>query len=462
MKSTANKTESRAVSLKDQLPATDLPVMNRRKFFKWLGGGLAIAVILPDVLLASPEKAIAGKIPVGQIGAWLHISEAGTVTVFTGKVEVGQNIRTSLAQVVAEELRVPVASIKMVMGDTDLVPYDAGTFGSRSTPTMGSQLRKAAIAAREVILEEAAKQLKVDKKLLQLANGKVTDPANQKSWSYGQLLTGKQLLQTIPEDLPATPVSQWKIAGTSVPKVNGRDFLTGKHKYVSDLKLPGMVYGKILRAPSYGATLAALDVSQAKAIAGVTVVREGDFVGVTAPDAATARKAIAAIKAEWKTKAQPSRSEIFTYLKKQASPGQEGGRNAGTNQGELAQGLAAADKTLKATYTVDYVAHAPMEPRAALAQWEKDKLTVWTGTQRPFGVQSDLVEEFKAAKSFLRPIVVLPNLSKSPLISVKLCTQVRIGLSSTFPRNLPITPATENNKSETWVTALVFLTAFLK
>ncbi|QMU31659.1 molybdopterin-dependent oxidoreductase [Adhaeribacter radiodurans] len=384
--------------------------MSRRKFFKWLGGGLAVALVLPKTFVQAELGATAlaaKKIPTEQIGAWLHIGQEGTVTVFTGKVEVGQNIRTSLAQVVAEELRVPVTSIKMIMGDTDLVPYDAGTFGSRSTPAMGSQLRKAAVAARETLLNLAAQELKVKKSTLKAENSKITHVASRKTLSYGELAKGKQLLQIISEGAPATPVNQWKIAGTSVPKVNGRDYLTGKHKYVSDMKLPGMLYGKVLRPPAYGATLQALDASAAKAITGVTVVHEGDFVGVTATNIATATKAIAAIKAQWKTTSQPSRPEIFTYLKNKASAGQENGRDAGINKGNIQQGLASADKTLKETYQVDYIAHAPMEPRAALAHWENGKLTVYTGTQRPFGVQSDLAEEFKIPEEKVR--VIMPD-----------------------------------------------------
>ncbi|PSR57401.1 isoquinoline 1-oxidoreductase [Adhaeribacter arboris] len=384
--------------------------MSRRKFFKWLGSGLAVALVLPDTLVQAAPTTInlaTTKVPVEQIGAWLHIGQDSTVTVFTGKVEVGQNIRTSLAQVVAEELRVTVASIKMIMGDTDLVPYDAGTFGSRSTPAMGSQLRKAAAAARETLLDMAAQELKVDKSSLKAADGRVMHVASRKSLRYGEVVKGKQMLQTISEEITATPVNQWKIAGTSVPKVNGRDFLTGKHKYVSDLKLPGMVYGKILRPPAYGATLETVDASAAKAITGVTVVHEGDFVGVTAPDVATANKAIAAIKAQWKTTPQPSRPEIFTYLKSKATAGQESGRDAGINKGNIQQGLATADKTMKETYQVDYIAHAPMEPRAALAYWENGNLTVYTGTQRPFGVQSDLAEEFKIPEEKVR--VIMPD-----------------------------------------------------
>src|SRR5664279_5508118 len=139
-------------------PGHDLE-FDRRKFLKLTGGGLVIAFVLHDLFSFAGETLPAGssQVPENQVGAWIHIGEDGTVTVYTGKVEVGQNIRTSLSQIVAEELKVPVSTVKMIMGDTDLVPYDAGTFGSRTTPQMGTQLRKAAATAREALVEMAAK-----------------------------------------------------------------------------------------------------------------------------------------------------------------------------------------------------------------------------------------------------------------------------------------------------------------
>jgi isoquinoline 1-oxidoreductase len=381
---------------------------SRRRFFKLLGGGLAVTFLLQDAftLLADPENAVLPHPAApGEVGAWLHIGENDVVTVYTGKVEVGQNIRTSLAQVVAEELNIPLESIQMVMGDTDLTPYDAGTFGSRTTPNMGPQLRKAAATARGMLLDMAAQKWSTDKKSLHIANGKVVNSRNKKTLSFGQLTKGKKLLKEISDDVPLTPVSTWKVAGKSVPKVNGRDFITGKHMFVSDMKLPGMLYGQVLRAPVYGASLKKADLSDAKAMAGVVVVHEGDFVGVAAPDRKTAAKAIAAIKADWETAPQPSRSEIFDYLKMNASDG-AGGRGS-TDQGDVKLGITAADKTLSETYRVDYIAHAPMEPRAALAYWENGKLTVWTGTQRPFGVRETLAHEFNVVVEKVR--VIMPD-----------------------------------------------------
>lgn len=383
--------------------------LDRRKFFKLFGGGLAVAFVLHDMFLFAGETLPPGSsvLPTNQVGAWIHIGEDGTVSVYTGKVEVGQNIRTSLSQIVAEELHVPITSIKMVMGDTDLVPYDAGTFGSRSTPQMGGQLRRAAATARLALIEMAAKTWNVDPKSLKVDEGIVVNTTTNNKIKFGELTKGQQLLLPISNEAPVTAAADWKVAGKTVPKVNGRSFLTGKHEYVSDMKVPGMLYGKILRAPSYGAKLIEADVSKAKAFPGVVVVHEGDFVGVAAPDIRTAGKALHAIKAKWdETTGQPSNSTIFDYLVKNGS-GVGGGRNSGDPKGNIEEGLKTADHTHTKTYNISYIAHVPLEPRAALAQWAGGKLTVWTGTQRPFGVQQDLSEIFKLPKEKVR--VIMPD-----------------------------------------------------
>jgi len=381
---------------------------SRRKFFKIFGGGLVVAFVLDDLFLSATGSSsgslsagnVSSLIPDDQIGAWIHILEDGTVNVFTGKVEVGQNVRTSLSQAVAEELRVPINSIKMLMGDTDLVPYDAGTFGSRSTPQMGSQLRKAGATARMALIDMAARNWKTEAKLLQADQGMVIDTKTNKKISYGELTKGQQLLLPISNNVQLTPASEWKIAGKSVPKINGHSYVTGQHKFASDMKLPDMLYGKVLRAPAYGAKLISADLSQAKAIPGVVVVQNGDFIGVAAPSAGIATKAIQAIQAKWETTAQPSRSEIFDYLMKNSSSR----KNAGS---DLEQALASADMRLSNTYHINYIAHTPLEPRAALAQWTDGKLTVWTGTQRPFGVQQELAGALKVPQERVR--VIMPD-----------------------------------------------------
>lgn len=370
--------------------------VTRRNFFKLLGGGVAIILTWSD-LFASKEAAIADD---NNIAAWIHIQENGKISVFTGKVEVGQNIRTSLAQVVAEELSVPMDAIEMTMGDTLLTPYDHGTYGSLTTPTMGPKLRKAAASLREALADMAAAEWKTDKQSVQIKNGKATHASSGKTLSYADLTKGKKLELPLNDQAALTPAAQWTVAGTAVPKVNGKSFVTGKHQYVSDMSVPGMVYGKILRAPANGATLVSADVEKARISPAVTVVKEKDFVGVIAPDPQTAANALARIDAQWSSTPQPSKANIFTYLK-------DNTRDKNGTKEEVEKAFAASNINVKQRFEIQYIAHVPLEPRAAIAIWENGKLTVWTGTQRPFGVQEELAAAFSLPKENIR--VIMPD-----------------------------------------------------
>jgi isoquinoline 1-oxidoreductase len=379
--------------------------LDRREFFKLLGGGITIALLIRDVASQESSDGLRAEQAPRHIGAWLHIGEDGRVTVYTGKVEVGQGIRTSLAQVVAEELRLPISSINLVMGDTDLTPFDMGTFGSRTTPTMAPQLGKAAASARELLLDVAADKLGADRSSLIISEGRVIDPKTKRWLGFAQLAGGRKLMKTISDDAPMRPPANWTLIGKSVPKVNARDIVTGKHRYASDIKLPGMLYGKVLRPPSFGAALISADTKGAEAMPGVTVVRDGNFIGVAAADELTAARALASIRAEWKTTEQPSSREIFDYLKRNTVEGEGFDRQSAYTRGSVKEGLAIADEKLQRTYTVAYIAHAPLEPRAAVAEWKDGKLTVWTGTQRPFGVRGELARAFRIPEEKVRVIV---------------------------------------------------------
>ncbi len=340
-----------------------------------------------------------------EVSAWVHIDEDSRITVFTGKVEVGQNIRTSLAQLVAEELRVPFGAITMVMGDTELTPWDMGTFGSRSTPTMGPQLRTMAVAARQILIETAARQWNVDPASLVAAHGKVTNPKISKSLTYGEITHGEKLTQTIAGDPPLVPANQWKIAGTPIAKSGGRDFVTGRHRYPSDITRPGMMFGKVLRPAGFNAMLASLDTSAAEKMSAIQIVHDGDFVGVVAGDAGSAEQALSAMEAKWNVPVQISNKELFDYLRKHPDTESRGPQHTGE---PVANAMAAADVKLEQHYTVQYIAHAPLEPRAAVAEWNGDKLTVWTGTQRPFGVRDELAEAFRISATRVR--VIMPDM----------------------------------------------------
>jgi isoquinoline 1-oxidoreductase len=376
--------------------------VDRRDFLKVLGGGLLVCLTGSSAWAQESGRAFGGHELPKDVGAWLHIGVDGQVTVFTGKVEVGQNIRTSLAQLVAEELRVPFETIAMVMGDTDLVPWDMGTFGSRSTPTMGPQLRAMAAAARQMLVEMAAERWHVAAAALVAVDGKVTDPQTTRSIMYGGLTRGEKLVKIVQIEEGLTPAAEWKTAGTAVPKAEGRDFVTGKHKYPSDIARPGMLFGSVLRADGFNATIESLDTAAAEKLPGVKVVRDGDFTGVVAPDASTAQQALSAIQAKWNVPAQPSNQGLFEYLKNNPETGRD---DVPQHQaGSVAQAMASAELKLEAQYTVEYIAHAPLEPRAAVAEWEGGKLTVWTGTQRPFGVRDELAQAFHIPVAQVRVI----------------------------------------------------------
>src|SRR6266850_2319655 len=321
------------------------------------------------------------------ISAWLHIGEDGSVTGFTGKAEIGQNIRTALAQTIADELRVPFESVRMVTADTALTPFDAGTFGSRTTPTITPQLRRVAAAARDLLVGVAAKEWNVAPAGLVAADARVSDPASGRSLKYAELARGKTLAQNFPAEDPFTPATQWTIAGKAIPKVDGKAFVTGRHQYTSDLRPAGMLYGKVLRPPSFGATLTSCDDSAAKAMTGVFVVRDGDFVGVAAPSAHEAQRALDAIHAQWKEVPQISSKEIFSYLKQNAPAKSED--RFRKQKGSVEEALASAAHRLDATYTVAYIAHAPLEPRAAgrpvKVVWTREEEFTWAYF-RPAGV----------------------------------------------------------------------------
>jgi len=377
---------------------------DRRQFMKVFGGGIALIVPLSNLLAQTPQRqGEAGRgfnreLP-KEIGAWIHIDEDGSITVYTGKVEMGQNIRTSLTQAVAEELHVPVSSIRLVMGDTDVSPFDAGTFGSRTTPTMAPQLRKAAVAARETLIALAAQQWQVEPTAVRIVDARFVNHDSTKSLTISDLAKGLKLVKTIPPDVKTTPAKEWTVAGQSTPKVDAREFVTGRHKYTSDIRRDGMLFGKVVRPSAFNATLASSD--PVKETPGVQVLKDGDFIGVAAQDQEAAVRIAGEMSPQWKAADQPGNAQLLDYLRKHATASEGAGRPVGS----IADGLAAADKKLDQTYTIAYIAHAPLEPRAAVAEWVDNKLTVWTGTQRPFGVRQELVEAFHLSEEKVRVIV---------------------------------------------------------
>jgi isoquinoline 1-oxidoreductase subunit beta len=377
--------------------------LKRRAFVQLLGAGLLIAVSAPALAQRRGGRGSGGT---RSIAARIHLGKDGIITVMTGKVEAGQGARTELSQAAAEELRVPLSQIQLVMADTSLVPDDGITAGSGSTPRTVPAVRQGAAAARDLLIDFACKRWNVDRNAVQLNNGKVTEAAGQRALTYADLAASddavKALEQPISSDVAFTAVKEWKILGNPASRPNGRDIVTGAHKYPSDITRPGMLYGKVLRAPSYGAKLTSVDLGPAKAMKDVIAVQDGQFVGVAAPSAFLAEQARAAIAgtAKWELSPHQGSKGLFEYLKQHA-------QNFSAAS-PFAEELAKAKHVLRQSYQVAYVQHAPLEPRAAIAEWTDGKLTVWTGTQNPFGYRSDLMRVFHLPEDRVR--VIVPDL----------------------------------------------------
>ena len=281
----------------------------------------------------------------------------------------------------AEELRVPVDHVTLLMADTELCPDDGFTAGSRTTPSTLPSIRNGCAAARQLLEKWRGGDL-------------------SKTFADLAAADAKSLSQVPGTDVQVTPTSDWKVLGKATARPNGREILTGTHKYPSDIVRPGMLYGKLLRRPSYGAKLTDVSTDAAKAMEGVIVVRDGDFVGIAAPNTSIAKAAIKTLEesAKWDQPAHPSSKELFEYLKKNTK--------GGVPSNPFANEVSGAAKSVRAEYHVPYVQHTPMEPRAAVAEWDENgKVTVWTATQNPFGVRREIANAFHIGEDKVRVIV---------------------------------------------------------
>jgi isoquinoline 1-oxidoreductase len=344
-------------------------------------------------------------VPGDEGGAWLHVGADGRNTVASGKVEVGQGSRAELIRLAAEELRAPAGSMRAVLGDTDLVPYDMGTFGSMTTPEVVPDVRAAAATARETLLRIAADAWGTDATDLTVAEACVTSPQDARSASYAELVAGMRRIETVASDPALTPPDRWHLAGGAAPVTDATDAVTGRRRYTTDLSLPDMLHGRVLRPPSFGAALRTVDTSSAAAVAGVRVIRDGDLIGVVAPDPLVAAHALGCIRAEWDPVAQPANADLVSHLRAHPVTVEGWGGGFSDESGDVDRALESAPVRLDATYTTAYLAHVPLETRAALAHWRDGRLTVWTGTQRPFGVREELAEALNIGEEAVRVIV---------------------------------------------------------
>jgi len=337
-------------------------------------------------------RAYGNTSPETPLARWLLVRPDGRVTIFAGKVEYGQNIRTGLAVEVADELRMPLSAVDVVLGDTDQTPWDMGTFGSQSTARVGLQLRVAAATAREALLELASRRLDLPREDLVMRNGSVASNADPgRTFTYGQLIDGQTIEREIDKEVPLTKERDFTVMGSDVRRIDAEARVTGQAVYAQDVLRPGMLFARILRGPSFGARLVEVDSSAAEHMPGVvSVVRDGDLVAVLAEDDESADRALSVIEATWEGGAQGSTVDIPGILaetKRDPFAVQE--------NGDVEEAFRHADHVFEAIYYAPHISTLPMEPRAAVAEWDGDKLTVWAGAQRPFGLRTELAGMFR-------------------------------------------------------------------
>jgi CO/xanthine dehydrogenase Mo-binding subunit len=369
---------------------------DRRDFLKLVAGGILFGSLGIRTDAQSAPPTLDGRV---------HIGRDGSITVLTGKIEEGQGARTELAMAAAEELCVPIEALDVVMADTAMTPDDGITAGSRTTPSTVPSMRRSCALARQLLIATAARAWKADASSLTVRNGFVQ--GGKERFGYRDLAgvpDFAQALKQLPKDAPLRPVKEWEVFGRAQTRVNGEDLVRGVHKFPSDIQRDGTLYGSVLRSPSMGAKLVSVDAEVLKGREGVTLVRDGAFVGCVAPSSFEARQAVEALaaSAKWEEKpGQPSNSTLWDYLKGHTQGEGRGSRTTG----DVNAALANAKGKLQATYTAAYIAHAPMEPRAAVAEWQDGKVTVWTGTSNPFSVRNDLAQAFGIPAASVRVIV---------------------------------------------------------
>jgi isoquinoline 1-oxidoreductase len=370
--------------------------LDRRSFLKLVGGGIVVLIRLePSVAEAQ------GRGYPSDLNAYLRIGEDGRVTVFSGKIEMGQGVTTSLAQMAAEDLGVSLDAIEMVMGDTDRCPFDAGTWGSLTTRMFGPALRAAAAEARLVLVRLASEQLGVPKERLVVESGVVSVKGEpSRNVSYGALAKGRAIVRTVDEKAVLRSVPEFTVMGRSPRRLDAVDKVTGAGKYAGDIRLPGLLHARILRPPAHGATLDRVDASAAAQLDGVTVVNQDGIVAVLHADPEVAEAALARLRPEWNAAPPGADTDgIFDDLL-----GRAGEPEVKGVRGDVAAARAAASRRFESTFHKGYVAHAPIEPHTSTATFEGGKLTVWASTQTPFPTRDGLAQALSLDPSNVRVV----------------------------------------------------------
>ncbi len=380
-------------------------IPSRRDMLKG-GGALVVSFSLaPQLREARAQGAPAAKqVALTEVDSFLSIDARGLVKVYSGKVDLGTGVATALRQIVAEELDVPLASVDLVQGDSLLTPDQGKTWGSLTIQVGGMQLRNAAATAKGALIDEAAKRLGVKKDDLRVADGVVT--AGGKRTTYAELIGGRSFSLQLDHSKPAQPKDPrtHKIVGKPVPRVDIPDKMTGRFTYIQDLRVPGMLHGRVVRPPALGAMLESVDEGSIKNVAGlVKVVREGNFLGVVARSEWGAIKAAEQIKATWsKWEGLPEQQKLFDHVRATKVEKDD----ITSNVGNAAEAMGQGTRKLAATYDFAIHTHGSIGPSCAVAEFKDGKLTSWSASQATHDLRKQLAEMFGMPAENVRCIYV--------------------------------------------------------
>jgi nicotinate dehydrogenase subunit B len=361
-------------------------IIDRRSVLKAAGALIvtfSVAPRLAGAQIAAPQKSVSPD----RVDGFLAIDGDGRITAYSGKVDLGTGVRTALSQIVAEELDVPMSAVTLIEGDTALTPDQEPTYGSNSIQKGGMQLRAAAATARRALLQTAASRFKVDGFALTIRDGAVIGPDGQKA-SIGSLVAEKSLALSVDNDAPSKEPANYTIVGRPVQRLDIPDKVTGRFTYMQDFKLPGMLYGRVIRPTGFGATLVSYDESSIKDIPdNVKVVRIGNFLGVVADSEWSAIKAAQQLAVTWsKWEGLPDQARIWDHVRNTRIVHDD----VLSNVGQSSSALAAAPRKLSATYDFAIHTHGSIGPSCAVAQFADGKFTCWTASQATHNLRKQL------------------------------------------------------------------------
>ncbi len=362
-------------------------LIDRRSLLRG-GAGLLVGFALPPLARAGSvaDPIDAKPVAIDEVASFLAIGRDGSVTVYSGKVDLGTGVRTALAQIVADELDVPVEKVVLITGDTALTPDQGPTYGSLSIEDGGQQIRQAAATARKALIDLASRALAADATALTTRAGRVV--AGGRSVSYKNLLEGKSLSLKLDPKIATKDPKTFAVIGMPMARVDIPDKCTGRFTYIQDVRIDGMLHGRVVRPPAMGATLKSFDPSSVQDVPDlVKLVREENFLAVVARTEWGAIRASQALKAEWSDWAGlPDQATLLDDVR--ATPVAK--KEITSSSGDVDTALLGASKQLRATFDFAIQTHGSIGPSCAVAQIVDGTLTCWTASQSTHSLRGQL------------------------------------------------------------------------